>query len=103
QQQASALVARHGADSGAVLQLLKEDASLVDPIVAGRTPIRAEVLHAVRAEMALTLEDVMRRRLQLFYELPDGGVEAAEAVARLMAPVAGLDWDPDRVASEAAA
>jgi glycerol-3-phosphate dehydrogenase len=52
----------------------------------------AEVLHAVRHERALEVEDVLTRRIPLFRDARDQGVGAASATAQLMAPVLG--WTP---------
>lgn len=59
------------------------------PDWAGYLP--AELRYAVTAEGALTLTDVMIKRTHLAIELPDGGHDAAPAVAELLRPVAG--WD----------
>ena len=53
---------------------------------------------AVECEMAMTLEDVMVRRLGLFYEAADQGLSAAPAVAgRIAKP---LEWDAARAERE---
>jgi glycerol-3-phosphate dehydrogenase len=84
---------RYGADASQVRQLVEQDPSLGTPIVAGRPDLRAEAVHAVRFEMALTLEDVLRRRLHLCYELRDGAMSAAPEVARLIGGMPELGWD----------
>jgi glycerol-3-phosphate dehydrogenase len=57
-----------------------------------------EVSIAVENEMALTLEDVMVRRLGLFYESPDQGASVAPTVAERMG--SHLGWDAARKESE---
>ncbi len=57
-----------------------------------------EVPAAVEAEMAMTLEDVMVRRLGLFYEASDQGLVLARAVAERIA--GHLGWDETRVVHE---
>jgi glycerol-3-phosphate dehydrogenase len=57
-----------------------------------------EISIAVENEMALTLEDVMVRRLGLFYESPDQGVTVAPAVAERMG--SHLAWDAPRKDNE---
>ena len=69
-----------------------------DPIVKGRHHVWAEVDIAMHEEMALTLTDVLVRRLGLFYEAADQAYEAAPEVASRMAKVLG--WDADRTARE---
>jgi len=51
----------------------------------------AEVAYAVQHEMALTLADVLIRRTHVIYEVRDGGLARAPAVADLMAE--RLGWD----------
>ena len=58
----------------------------------------AEVCEAVESEMALTLTDVLVRRLGLFYEDRDQGRSVACAVAERMA--VHLAWSQERIRSE---
>ena len=51
--------------------------------------IAAEVLHAVEAEFAGTLADVLMRRTHLAFETRDHGMAVAPRVAALMAPLLG--------------
>ena len=53
---------------------------------------------AVREEMALTVADVLVRRLGLFYETSDQGVRAAAIVAERMRSLLG--WDSQRTERE---
>jgi glycerol-3-phosphate dehydrogenase len=57
------------------------------------------VIHAVRRELAQTVEDVLVRRFHLFYEHPEQGVAAAHRVAELMGQELG--WDTARIREEA--
>lgn len=50
----------------------------------GQSALRGELLLALKEEQALTLEDIMRRRLDLEY-LPGHGVEALSHICALMA------------------
>ncbi len=100
---AKAIVGRRGSAAAALISLAREEPSLATPLLDGTTVIRAEVVHSVRSEMALTLEDVMRRRLHLFYERRDGGMAAAGDVARLMAPLEGIGWGEEEVEAQIAA
>jgi glycerol-3-phosphate dehydrogenase len=98
------LARKYGTDAVAVLQLAAGDPALGRPLVEGAAPLRAEVVYAVRSEMAATVEDVLARRIGL--ELYDWrlAMEAAPAVAGLMANELG--WTAtgrDRAASEYAA
>jgi len=66
--------------------------------VAGRPFLAAEVAWAVRHELALSIDDVLSRRLRLTAELPDRGEEVAPRVASIMA--AELGWGEARQALE---
>ena len=60
---------------------------------------KAEVIWAVRHEMALTLEDVLARRLRLLFLDAQTAIEAAPAVAILMARELKKngDWVEDEI------
>ena len=75
-----------------------ETSSATRPIVNGLAAVWIEVELAVREEMAVTLSDVLVRRLGLFYEAPDQGSEVAPKVAVRMAEV--LAWDAGRTDRE---
>ena len=86
------LAHKYGTQAQDVLQLASADPSLTLPLVEGEAPIRAQVVFAVRKEMARTIEDVLARRigLQLFgWRL---AIQAAPAVAELLARE--LRWSP---------
>ena len=84
---------------GGNLQPRRRRPSPPAPAAAAAPAIEAEVLHAVRRELAQTVEDVLVRRLHLYYEHPERGVPAAYRVAELMAREHA--WDERRVAAEA--
>lgn len=98
---AAHLAQSYGADMESVLDAVAADADEATPIVQERPYIFAEVGHAVRHGMALTLEDVMVRRLHLLYEVADGGAHAAPAVAAAMQ--AALGWSAADVERQLAA
>jgi len=87
------LAHKYGTQAAQVLELAKSDKSLALPLVEGEAPIRAQVVYAVRHEMARTLEDVLARRigLQLY------GWRLAIAAAPLAAALMGheLDWSTE--------
>jgi glycerol-3-phosphate dehydrogenase len=95
------LVHRYGSEAPAVARLAHGDARLAAPVAAGANAIRAELIHAVRREMALRLTDLLIRRAHVFYEVPGHAVREADELAALVAPELG--WDRTRVAAEAAA
>jgi len=70
-------------------------------MLPGSTILQAEVAAAVDEEMALTLEDVLDRRLRLLYFDARQGLDVVEPAAALVA--SRLGWDPERTAREVAA
>ncbi|SLM91145.1 glycerol-3-phosphate dehydrogenase/oxidase [Brevibacterium yomogidense] len=94
------LLSRYGGRLADLLALIDADPALAHPLPGAEHCTAAEVVYAARAEGALHLEDVLHRRLRLEFEVPDRGVAAAEASARLVAPVLG--WDEARAAEEVA-
>ena len=70
----------------------------MDPIAPDLPYLWMEVDIAAEREMAQTLEDVLVRRLGLFYESPDQGLGVAPAVAERLG--AHLGWDSERKAAE---
>ena len=92
------LVASYGSEAAAVLNLVDRDRPLGEPIVAGRPEIWAEVTYGVEREMAVRLQDILIRRLHLFYEAPDQAQSVVPRVAARMKQLLG--WDQTREAEE---
>jgi glycerol-3-phosphate dehydrogenase len=79
------LASKFGTAAEKVLALASENAALLDPILEGRHAIKAEVVYAVRHEMAATIEDVLARRIGMqLYSWRDA-IQAAPVVGSLMA------------------
>jgi glycerol-3-phosphate dehydrogenase len=70
------------------------------PLVPGRPNVGAEVIHAIRHEMAVTLADAVIRRMELG-AMGHPGEEIIAASARVAADELG--WDGDRRDREIAA
>jgi glycerol-3-phosphate dehydrogenase len=85
------LAGRYGTEAGMVEALLEDDGELGDPLVPGLPYLRAEAVHAVRHEMARTLDDVLTRRTRARLLARDDSAAAAEDVAALIA--GDLGWD----------
>jgi glycerol-3-phosphate dehydrogenase len=93
------LGASRGSAAGAVLELAAAP-GLAEPVAAGSPVIGAEVVLAVREEMALTLSDVVLRRT----ELGARGDASPAALSRCGALAAReLGWSAERLAAEIAA
>ncbi len=91
----------YGADAPAIQDLMRETPSLSAPLHPALPYCGAEVVWAVRHEMARTVEDVLARRTRALF-LNAGAAEVmAPDVARLMA--SELGWDESRQSAEAAA
>lgn len=76
-----------------VVALGKENSEWLNVIVGSDEAIGAEVIHAIRNEMAITLSDVLLRRTDIG-TLGHPGDETLKAVADLMA--AECNWSKDR-------
>jgi glycerol-3-phosphate dehydrogenase len=92
------LLSRHGDRVGEVLDLARRHPDLARPLEGAPGHLAAEVVHAVTAEGALHLDDVLTRRTRISVRTPHRGVDSAPAVAALMA--GPLGWDEERVARE---
>jgi glycerol-3-phosphate dehydrogenase len=93
------LVRYYGTEAAGLYNLGGGDRRLLRRLLPPHPAIEAEVLHAVRRELAQTVEDVLVRRLHLYYEHPERGIPAARRVAELMAREHA--WDERRIAAEA--
>jgi glycerol-3-phosphate dehydrogenase len=94
------LLNRYGAMVTEVLELIEKDPALGEPLAGTQDYLQVEVVYAVRAEGARHVDDVLARRTRISIEAWDRGVEAAEAAARLMAPVLG--WNEEQIEREVA-
>jgi glycerol-3-phosphate dehydrogenase len=92
---------RYGTLAPRVLALADGRPELLEPIATGLPYVGAEVLYAVREEMATHVTDVLSRRTRARIQDARASVRAAGAVADLMAPELG--WDADRAKAEAEA
>jgi glycerol-3-phosphate dehydrogenase len=92
------LLHRHGDRIGDVLELARKYPALARPLTGAPHYLAAEVVHAVNAEGALHLDDVLTRRTRVSIETAHRGVESAPEVAALMADALG--WDEERTARE---
>jgi glycerol-3-phosphate dehydrogenase len=84
----------YGTEAAAVLDLVAEDASLGQRLIADLPYIRAEVIHACRQEMAMTPYDVLARRTSILLLDRQQGMGIVDEVAAMMAQE--LNWTPDQ-------
>lgn len=88
----------YGSDAAAVRALIKENSTLSEKLHPNLKFIKAEVVWAVREEMARTIEDVLARRVRALFLDAKASMEMSEEVARLMAK--DLGWNEARIAEE---
>jgi glycerol-3-phosphate dehydrogenase len=81
----------YGANARAVEELAAADPALAEKIHPKLPYIKAEVVWAVREEMARTVEDVLSRRTRALLLGAHASIEAAPLVAELMAAELGRD------------
>jgi glycerol-3-phosphate dehydrogenase len=87
----------YGVRADAILELARRDPALASVVDERNGVIAAEVVHALEAEFARTLADVLMRRTMVGLD-PDVDLDAVEAVAEVMARHQG--WSAERTARE---
>ncbi len=88
------LIGRYGTKYTEVLALAGEAPDLWEPLTSEGDPIRAEVVYAVRVEMAHRLSDFMRRRTHLAFGPFQRDTVLIDKVSRQMGAL--LNWDATR-------
>ena len=94
------LVEAHGSRWREVAALTTAEPALARRIVRELPYLLAEVVYAVEREMAMTLSDILVRRLHLAFEVADHGRSAARVATAILA--GRLGWDNARARSEIA-
>ena len=92
------LAGRYGTEAGAVLDLVAADPDLGHALVPGLPYVKAEAVHAVRHEMARSIDDVLSRRTRARLLARDASAVAARATGALLAPELG--WDDAETARQ---
>ena len=87
-------LAVYGSDATEVRKLMKSDPALAEPLHKALQYTGAEVIWAVRSEMARTVTDVLARRTRALFLNNRAAVEMAPRIAELMARELGRgsDW-----------
>ena len=91
----------YGSDAAGIRKLVESDGSLGERLHGALPYIKAEVVWAVRQEMARTLEDVLARRTRALFLHARAASEMAPAAADLMA--LELGWDETAKAKQVSA
>ena len=91
----------YGADASAIRKLIADDPALAAPLHPSLPYVGAEVIWAVREEMARTVEDVLARRTRALLLDARASIEAAPRLAALMARELKRDtaWEKEAAAS----
>jgi glycerol-3-phosphate dehydrogenase len=91
----------YGSDAPAIQDLMQQEAALAQPLTAVLPYVAAEVIWAVRHEMARTVEDVLCRRTRALFLNTKAALEAAPKVASLMARELGYgaNWESNQLAA----
>lgn len=88
----------YGTDRLRILKLVNSNPSLGEKLHPKLNFIKAEVVWAVREEMARNIEDVLARRVRALFLDARASIEMAPEVARLIATELG--WDDTKVSQE---
>ena len=95
------LLNRYGSLISEILDLIKADALLAKKLDADLPYLKAEIYYAVSHEGARSVDDVISRRTRIAFEARNQGLDLADAIAEIIAPVLG--WSAkERRASVAA-
>ncbi len=97
-EEAKFLEARYGTRVGLIERIVAERPEFATPLAPDCPAIGAEVIHALRNEMAHSVADFLVRRTSLVWRYPVEAEAAAPAVARIMA--SELGWDSAREEAE---
>jgi glycerol-3-phosphate dehydrogenase len=84
----------YGTDEDLIIQLSGEEPSLSGRLVNGYQYTLSEVVWAIRNEMAVTIEDILARRIRLLFLDADAAIRAAPVVADIFEREAG--WTDKR-------
>jgi len=89
----------YGSDAAGLEQWIAADNSLAERVHPGLPCLKVEILWAVRKEMARSIEDVLSRRTRALLFGARASIEAAPAVAELMAAELqqNADWQIQQV------
>lgn len=89
----------YGTDADQIYELMHTEPSLAERLHPSLPYVRAEVVWAVRSEMAVTIEDFIARRSRALFLNSRAALEMAPTVAKLMAEELGRDckWQSDQL------
>lgn len=83
------LLNRYGSLMSEILDLIKDDATLAEPLTNELPYLRAEIHYAASHEGARSVDDVVSRRTRISFESSDNGTDLLDEVSKIIAPVLG--------------
>ena len=85
----------YGTDANAIHQLMEADSYLSAKIHPGYTYTKAEIKWCIENEMAMTVEDILARRLRLLFLDASAAIDLAPLVAAMLAKyyTKNEDWE----------
>lgn len=83
------LLDRYGSLIEEILEIIDENSEMSERLIPDLPYLKAEIVHAVTHEGALSVEDVLLRRTRISFEDFYSGTEVAEEVAKLIGNVLG--------------
>lgn len=89
------LLDRYGSLIDEVLAPAAEDPSLLEPLIAGLSYIKAEARYAITDEAALSIDDILSRRTRIAFEASDSGLSITKYLAELFAK--HLNWSKEEI------
>jgi glycerol-3-phosphate dehydrogenase len=95
------LLNRYGSMISEVLELIKENPTLGKKLSPDLPYIRAEIYYAASHEGAQSIDDVISRRTRIAFEAHNHGLNLAESISEIIAPVLG--WSTKERKSSVAA
>ncbi len=79
----------YGSDALKVRSIIDKDAKMGEKVVESYSYVKAQIVWAVRNEMACNIEDFLARRIRLLFLDARAAIEAAPVVAKIMAKELG--------------
>jgi glycerol-3-phosphate dehydrogenase len=92
------LAGKYGTLAPHVLDLAGENPEWRSPLIEGLAPIRAEIVYSAKQEMAMTIEDILARRIGLQLYSWRSAIEVAPVVGSILGRELG--WSADREREE---
>ncbi len=89
----------YGSEAGKIQAIMDADPILAVPFHKDYPYIKAELVYAIREEMARTIEDFLARRIRILFLDANVACQIAPVVAKIMASELGRDgqWEKEQV------